>query len=230
MISPGLERPLLRVRRRPAAALDRRLADPVLEAEGRPPGRQLVAVLAPDQLDAGELLRGRGAPARRTASSRAASGESAARATWTSRRAERLLPVLGAALADVAQLGGAGGHALPELRREAVERGLRHPERLQALVGEGDGDPGVAGRIGRRPSRVDERRAAAGPARARRRGRRCAAAGRCRRRATGRSCSAPLWMSSSSRPMPSRRGHGCVPAIAQWCSGGSGGSGFGAAR
>ena len=77
----GLERPLLRVRWRPAAALDRRLADPVLEAEGRAPGRELVAVLAPDHLDARELLlglaslldhglraaprRGRGPPGRR---------------------------------------------------------------------------------------------------------------------------------------------------------------------
>ena len=76
-------------------------------------------------------------------------------ATWTSRGAERLLPVLGAALADVAQLGRAGRHPLAELRREAVERVLRHAERLQPLVGEGDGDPGVVRGIGRRASRVD---------------------------------------------------------------------------
>src|SRR5215216_7688813 len=53
-----LEAALLRVGGGPAAALDRRLADPVLEAEGCPPGRKLVAVLPPDQLDAGELLVG----------------------------------------------------------------------------------------------------------------------------------------------------------------------------
>jgi len=35
--------------------------------------------------------------------------------------AERLLPVLRAALADVTQLRGAGGHPFPELGREAVE-------------------------------------------------------------------------------------------------------------
>ena len=71
-------------------------------------------------------------------------------------RPERLLPVLGAALPTIPQLRGAGGHALPELGREAVERGLRHPQRLEALVREGRGDPGVAGRIGGRSSRIDE--------------------------------------------------------------------------
>ena len=78
-------------------------------------------------------------------------------ATWTSRGAERLLPVGRAALADVAQLGGTGRHPLAELGREAVERVLRHTERLQALIGEGDRDPRVVSGIGRRPSRVDER-------------------------------------------------------------------------
>ena len=62
--------------------------------------------------------------------------------------AERLLPVLGAAVADVAEQRRAGGHPLPELRSEAVERALRDPERLQAVVGEGDRDPGVVGGIG----------------------------------------------------------------------------------
>ncbi len=58
MISPGLDRSLLRIGGRPAAALDRRLADPILEAEGRPAGRKLIAVLPPDQLDTGKLVVG----------------------------------------------------------------------------------------------------------------------------------------------------------------------------
>ena len=47
------------------------------------------------------------------------------------RRPERLFPVLGAALAGVAQRFRARGHALPELPGEAVERILRHAERLE---------------------------------------------------------------------------------------------------
>jgi hypothetical protein len=39
-------------------SLDRRLADPVLEAELGAPGRELVAVLAPDHLDARTVLVG----------------------------------------------------------------------------------------------------------------------------------------------------------------------------
>ena len=93
------------------------------------------------------------------------------------RRAERLLPVLGVALADVAELAGARGHALAELRREAVQRRLRHAERLQPVVGEGDGEPGAVRGLVRAAARLDERDAAAGPARARPRGRRCAAGG-----------------------------------------------------
>ena len=42
----------MRVAAGDAAALDRGLADPVLEAERRALVRQLVAVLAPDHLDA----------------------------------------------------------------------------------------------------------------------------------------------------------------------------------
>ena len=60
---------------------------------------------------------------------------------------EWLLPVGGAALPHVAQLDRARRHPLLELRREAVERVLRHAERLQALVGEGHGDPGAVPRL-----------------------------------------------------------------------------------
>ena len=187
-----------------AAALDRRLADPVLEAERRPPGRQLVAVLPPDQLDARQLLVGPACPLDDRLEPLGVGRERGQRDVHV-RRAERLLPVLGAALADVAQLGRARRHALPELRREAVQRVLRHAERLEAVVGEGDGDPGVAGRVGRRSGRSRRRGAAAAPARGRRRGRRCAAAGRCRRRATA---------ARAARRSGCRRARGWMPSAA----------------
>jgi hypothetical protein len=69
---------------------------------------------------------------------------------------QRLLPVVRAALADVAQFGRPRGHSLPELRREALQRVLRHTERLQALVGEGSGDPSVLGRVGGGPAGIDD--------------------------------------------------------------------------
>ena len=59
------------------------------------------------------------------------------------RRPERLFPVVRAVLANVAEQLRARGHALLELRRKAGERVRRHAERLQALVGERNGDPGV---------------------------------------------------------------------------------------
>ena len=153
--------------RRPAAALDRRLADAVLEAERRAAGRELVAVLAPDQLDAGELRVGAAGLLGDGLQPRGVGGEHGDGDVDVA-GAERLLPVLGAAVADVAQLGGAGRHALPELRREAVQRLLRHAERLQAVVGEGDGDPGAVRGLGRRagPSRraACSRRTSARPA------------------------------------------------------------------
>ena len=70
---------------------------------------------------------------------------------------EWLLPVGGAALPDVAQLGRARRHPLLELWREAVERVLWHAERLQALVGEGHGDPGAVPRLRAGTSMVHNR-------------------------------------------------------------------------
>ena len=72
------------------------------------------------------------------------------------RRAERLLPVRRAALADVAELGCACRHPLPKLGREAVERVLRDAERLEALIRERRGDPGAVCRVLRGLARVDE--------------------------------------------------------------------------
>src|SRR5439155_24392466 len=55
---PCLDRRLAGIRAGDPRPLDRRLADPVLEAEGGAPRWQLVAVLAPDHLAPGELLAG----------------------------------------------------------------------------------------------------------------------------------------------------------------------------
>ena len=108
---------------------------PSLKPKEVRPGRQLVAVLPPDQLDAGKLLLGATGLLDHGLQTRGVGGKGR-QGDVDVGRAERLLPVLWAALPDVPQLGGAGGHALPELGREAVERGLRHPQRLEALVRE----------------------------------------------------------------------------------------------
>ena len=149
------ERPLLRVRRRPAAAFDRGLADPVLEAERGTTGRQLVAVLLPDHLDAVELLV-RAARLLGDALEACDVGRERRQGDVHLGAAERLLPVLRTALANVAQLRRAGGHPLAKLRREAVQRSLRDSQRLQSVVGERDRDPGVVrGIVGGR-ARVDD--------------------------------------------------------------------------
>ena len=150
-----LERRLAGVRAGDAAALDGGLSDPVLEAEGGPSCGQLVAVLTPDHLDPGELFvrRARALEHRfQPGCVRRQRGERHVDVGGP----ERLLPVGRAALADVAQLGCPRGHPLPKLRREAVQRVLRHTERLQPLVGESSGDPGVLGRIGGRPAGIDD--------------------------------------------------------------------------
>src|SRR5215207_311390 len=150
----GLERWLTRVRALNAASLDRWLADPVLESERGPSGRELVAVLAPNQLHAEEpFLRSHRALENRVQPSRVR--RQRGHRDVDVRRAKRLLPVLRAALTDVTELGGARCHPLFELRREAVQGLLRHAERLQALIGEGSGDPCVARGLGRDPAEVD---------------------------------------------------------------------------
>jgi hypothetical protein len=72
-------------------------------------------------------------------------------------RAERLLPVLWTALADVAELRRARRHPLPELGREAVERVLWHAERLETAIAQRNGDPRVLRPCRRRPPGVDKR-------------------------------------------------------------------------
>src|SRR5829696_9130010 len=136
----GLDRLLFRVRGGHAAAFDRRLADPVLEAEGGAPGGELVAVLSPDDIHARKLLVGAthfldgGLEPRGIGRERGQRDVHLGATEW-------LLPTGGAALPNVAQLDRARRHPLLELWREAVERVLRHTERLQALVREGHCDP-----------------------------------------------------------------------------------------
>ena len=114
--------------------------------EVRPVG-QLVAVLAPDDLDARQLLVGAARPSRR----RPRAGPRRARARRGRRgrrRCRAASPSWPGCSRRRRRTGCARRHPLPELRREAVQRVLRHPERLQALIGEGDGHPGVVGRVG----------------------------------------------------------------------------------
>jgi hypothetical protein len=151
-----LDGSLPRVRAGDAAALHRRLADPVLEAEGGAPRRELVAVLAPDHLNSRQLLVGAACPLDHGRQPRGVGRQRRQRDVDIG-GSERLLPIGRAAVADIAELRRARRHALPELRREAVQRALRHPQRLQALVGEGNGDPGAASRVGGGPTGVDHR-------------------------------------------------------------------------
>src|SRR6478672_1448743 len=136
----SLERALLRVSACYAAALHSRLADAVPEPEGLPPGGQRLAVLPPDHFHAADVLIRLPGTLERRLEPRRVRSESyeADMDVW---RPKRLLPMIGGALADVAQLGRARGHALPKLRGETVERILRHAQRAQALKGEPDGHP-----------------------------------------------------------------------------------------
>ena len=152
----GLDRSLPGVGAGDPAALHRRLADPVLEAEGGAPRRELVAVLAPDHLHPGQLLVGAACPLGHRRQPRGVGRQRRQRHVHVG-GSKRLFPIGRAAVADVAQLGRAGRHALPELRREAVQRLLGHAQRLQALVGEGNGDPGAAGGVRSGPAGVDHR-------------------------------------------------------------------------
>ena len=70
--------------------------------------------------------------------------------------AQRLLPVGGTALPHVADFGRPRRHPLAELGREAVERLLRHPERLEAAIGERRRDPRPVRGIGGGAAVVDD--------------------------------------------------------------------------
>ena len=112
---------------RDAAPFDRGLADAVLEAERGASGRELVAVLTPDHLHAGQPFVRFASPLGERLQGGRVGREHRERDVHLG-RPEWLLPMLGAALADVAELGRARRHPLPELRREAVERVLRYAQ------------------------------------------------------------------------------------------------------
>ena len=65
------------------------------------------------------------------------------------RGSERLLPILGGVLTNIPELCRTRGHPLLERQREAVERVLRHTERLQPLEREPGADPRLLAPISR---------------------------------------------------------------------------------
>ena len=183
--------------RRNAASLDRRMADPVLEPE-------LLRPSASGSSAAARSPRRRGAPDAHGRARRAPlrdaprSGPIAGSTTCTSVVPSGFSQCSGASRRR-RRLGRARGHALPELGREAVERRLRHAQRLQPVVGEGDREPRArapaGATAGPSPTRFSSRRTRARPAvRSSMRSRMYVPT-----YGEGRSCSAPLWMSSSSR-------------------------------
>ena len=152
----GLEWALLRVGRRNAAPFDCGLADAVLETERGASGRELVTVLTPDHLDTRQTFLRLPGPLRERLQARLI-GRKNRECDVHLGGPERLLPLLRAALADIAEHGRTRRHPLSELGREAVERFLRDAERLETVVGESNRDPGVAPWIGRAAAGVDER-------------------------------------------------------------------------
>jgi hypothetical protein len=143
--------------------------------------------------------------------------------------AEGLLPVVGGALTDVTQHCRAGSHAVLELRWEAVQGLLRDSQRLQSLVGEGDRERGLVGcgtlcgGFGKRLQPADQL-ASVGPV-----------------VDTQQQVPADVWggafVQRAGQDVVEVQGcarcggHGLSRAFhGQWCSGGSGGFGFGAAR
>src|ERR1019366_3106122 len=63
------------------------------------------------------------------------------------RTAKGRIPLLGTAVTDVAEHLGSGGHALPELVGERVERLLRNTERLKARIRQSPAEPCLLGWI-----------------------------------------------------------------------------------
>ena len=122
-----LERLFVGIGARNAAALNRRMADAVLESECLSFIRQSMTILAPDRCDARDLLVCLlGACERRfqLLRVRRECGDDDVDVSGS----ERLLPIFGTAFAAIAQHFGAGSHALLKLRRKAVERAFRHTQ------------------------------------------------------------------------------------------------------
>ena len=152
-----LERRLVRVGTDDAAALDRRLADAILEAERLALVGQRVDILAPEQLDAGQLAQGCASALNQRLEALGV-GREGQQHDVNVGGAERRLPVLGRVLADVAEIGGTSGHALLELGREAGQRLLGHTQRLEAVEREAEGQPSLLGGVGRVGGRGQGRR------------------------------------------------------------------------
>lgn len=123
-----------------AAALDRGVADAVSEAERGALSGQGVDVLAPDRFDAVQFAVG-GASALEDRLEPLRVGREGGERDVDIGCSERRLPVLRRALADIAQEFRPRCHALLELLREAVERGLRDSEGLEALERGSRADP-----------------------------------------------------------------------------------------
>ena len=159
------------------------MADAVAVAEGLGLGGQRVAVLAPDRRHAGQGVVGRAG---------AIDGRLQPRAVGRERhqhhvdvgRAERRLPVPGAALADVAQRPARAAMPCRNSQAKVSSDSCGTPSALRPLVGERDADPGLAERARRVGGRGHHGARAAASAPARARGRRCGTG--CRSPHTGR--------------------------------------------
>ena len=124
-----------------AAALDRGLREAVGEAEVLGAAGQRRARLAADHGDPAVALDRLAQHPRRAAASAAGSCALIITQHVDLAAAERRLPVLRGALADIAQQLGARRHAGAEVVGEAGERRARDAERLEPGVREGDVDP-----------------------------------------------------------------------------------------
>src|SRR5215207_2792127 len=132
----------------PTTAFDRGLADAVLEAEGGTPSSELVAVLTPEHLDPRQLLVGSACLVSGLLELSGVVSEKSDGHVHVA-TSERRLPVLRTALTDVAEQRGACRHPFTELRREAVQRGLRDAQSLEAAIGEPHGHRRVVPAVGR---------------------------------------------------------------------------------
>ncbi|WP_256102816.1 hypothetical protein [Streptomyces sp. Ncost-T10-10d] len=117
---PGLQRQLQPVRPGDAASFDGWMADAVAIAEMLGLGGQRVTVLPPDRGHTGKVVvRGAGPIEGRLQP--LGVRRDCREHHMDIRRAQRCFPVLGAALTDIAQCSGPGGHPLPELPGERVQ-------------------------------------------------------------------------------------------------------------
>ena len=139
----GLERMFMRISARNSRALDCGMTDAVFESERFSFAGKNVTILSPDRCDALELRVGF-AGSFECRRQLLAAGRKGGHDDVNIGRSKRLLPMLRTAFAIVPERLGTCGHSLLELRRETIERGLRHTQRFQTLIGQCDADPGIA--------------------------------------------------------------------------------------